>query len=66
MEITVLWMEAMTQVQEAKAVILLCPHMTFLDAYTTSPVIGDSYITPNYLIVFMSLSRRVSLSLLHI
>lgn len=66
MEITVLWMEAMTQVQEAKAVVPLCPHMTFLDAYTTSPVIGDSYITPTYLIVFVSLSRRVSLSSLHI
>lgn len=43
MKIAVLWMEVMIQVQEAKAVVPLCPHMPVLDAHTTSPVIGDSY-----------------------
>lgn len=57
MKIAVLWMEAMIQVQEAKAVVPLCPHVPFLGAHTTNPVVGDSYITPTDLIISMSLSR---------
>ena len=68
MEIAVLRMEALTQVQEAKVVVPLCPRPPFLDAHTASPVAGDSYsyIMPTYLKIFMSLSRWLSLSLTHI